>query len=251
MAIRTQPWMAAVEIQIMDSLFKTQRPKRVLEWGAGGSTLYWPQLHRPIEEWVAIEHNEAFAEAVRGQTDAKVEVLQLNAPQYWRWAELVAPFNMIIVDGIHRVECLEAARGLLAPRGIVVLHDSGRSAYNVAWEIYPFSEVLYAGEIPRDRGDGYYKHRGIAVFWQDKGVRRKKWNRQHLADAPMPERPSYVPPMEEQRTAAIEEAEPLPEITEQEIVAEIGERAAYVESLVKGGDGEPVEAELEDDRTVS
>ena len=200
MEIRQTPWMADCEVEIMDSIFRTQRPKRVLEWGAGGSTLYWPPKYDFIEEWKVIEQDKEFAKALKGQVADKVYVSYATGKQYWHQA---AEYDMIIVDGHYRLECLEAALGLLADGGIVVLHDSGRSAYNEAWKFWPHCEELYLGEkfiqydcgywTPNAKpGEGYYKHRGIAVFWQDDTVETSGWCRQY-AQAPLL-RPDYVPP---------------------------------------------------------
>ena len=198
MNIKATPWMADIEIEIMDSLFKTQRPKRVLEWGAGGSTLYWPPKYKFIEKWLAVERDRAFAKELRAQVADKVTVKGATGKRYWKQK---GQFDMIIVDGHHRPECLEAALGplaqgqralgLLAEGGIVVLHDSGRPAYNVAWKLYPFAETLYAGEKPVEGG---YKHRGITVFWQDEAVETGGWCREYVVEADLPERPSYVVP---------------------------------------------------------
>jgi len=217
MHLRKEPWMADNEIKIMASLFETQRPRRVLEWGAGGATLYWPQRYDFIEEWIAIEHDEEFAEAVLAEADSKVGVLQLDAPQYYEWARRIGQFNMIIVDGRHRVECLEVAREILAERGIVVLHDSGRPAYNEAWGVWPRREELYPGELPV--GDGYYKHRGSTVFWQDKGVKQAGWCRDYQAE-PL-ERPEYEPP------------EVIGKEAEAEMEAEIEAWSEYIDEAVE------------------
>ena len=205
MDIRQKPWMADVEITIIDSIFQAQQPKRVLEWGAGGSTLYWPPQYNFIEEWVAIEDDEAYAEAVREQAAGKVEVLQLDPPQYWQWAERLGQFDLIIVDGRHRVECLKAALGLLADKGIVVLHDSGRSGYNEAWKVWPRSEELYPGEKLNE--DGYYRHRGITVFWKDKGVKQAGWCREYQGEAL--KRPRYKKPRRKYTPAVIAESNGL------------------------------------------
>ena len=207
MDTKARPWMADVEIEIMDSLFKTQRPARVLEWGAGGSTLYWPPKYRFIKSWLAVEHSKGFAKALRGQVAAKVTVKGATGKRYWNQA---GEYDMIIVDGHYRPECLTVARELLAEGGIVVLHDSGRSAYNVAWELYPFSETLYAGEKRKE--DRYYKHRGSAVFWLDEAVETGGWCREYVVESDMPERPSYVPPVVEEVEVEAEEDEYLSDV---------------------------------------
>jgi len=203
--IKKVPWMAEEEITIMASLFGAQQPKRVLEWGAGGSTLYWPLKYDFIRDWVTIEHNKEFAQAVAEKGHHKVLVMHEEAPEYWRAIQHAANieellFDMIIVDGRHRVKCLEVARDLLADKGIVVLHDSGRPAYNEAWKVWSRREELYPGEKPTE--EGYYRHRGITVFWKDKGVRQAGWCREYQAE-PL-KRPRYKKP---RRPKVIVEAE--------------------------------------------
>ncbi len=211
MDIKHAPWMADCEIKIMESLFETQQPKRVLEWGAGGSTLYWPQRYDFIEEWIAIEHDPDFVAAIRPLVNKKVAIFHVDGNAYWEWVmqraeielETFAPFDLIIVDGRHRVECLEAAKGLLALKGIVVLHDSGRPAYNEAWKLWPRSEELYPGEKPTE--EGYYRHRGITVFWHDGRVKQAGWCREYQAE-PL-KRPRYKKPRRKGKPVDIEPEE--------------------------------------------
>lgn len=179
---RRTPQMAECEIEIFDSIFETQRPARVLEWGSGGSTIYWPPRYDFIEVWVSIEHEPEYRDWVASQMCDKVE-LRLREPEAEHYVYRLLegedePFDLIIVDGACRIECLIAAQGLLADEGIVVLHDSGRLAYKPGWEDWPRHEVLYAGELPDpERG---FLHRGVAVFWQDAYVERKGWCRDYL-----------------------------------------------------------------------
>jgi len=189
MKVADRPWMAEAEIEIVDSIFRALRPRRVLEWGAGGSTLYFPQRYGFVESWIAVEHDAAFAEAVLARAAGKVEVLQLDEPGYWKQPRRLGKFDLIIVDGMYRVECLKVARGILEEGGVVILHDSGRSAYNEAWKLWPGSEELYPGEKPT--GDGYFKHRGITVFWYGE-VERGGWCRKYQVE-PLG-RPEYKPP---------------------------------------------------------
>lgn len=170
------PWLADEEMTIMVSLFGTQRPTTVLEWGIGGSTIYWPRQYDFIKRWIVIEHDKDYAKVVAEQVIDIVEVLQLDPPHYWRQAERLGPFDLILVDGRHRVKCLEAATKALADKGIAVLHDSGRDRYKPAWEFYPWSETLYPGKLTLEGVPGAEQH-GLTVFWQDELVEQAGWYR--------------------------------------------------------------------------
>jgi len=102
------------------------------------------------------------------------------------------------------VECLKAARGILAEGGIVVLHDSGRANCNEAWKLWPRSEELYPGELLTEAG--YYKHRGLTVFWKDDRVKQAGWCRKYQGE-PL-KRPRYEKPRRKRKPVEIE-----PEVT--------------------------------------
>lgn len=176
MDIQYTPVLTAEEMRIMGSLFEAQRPGAVLEWGIGGSTMYWPRQYDFINRWVAVEHNEVYVEFIVEQVIDTVEVLHLKPPQYWESPIGLGPFNLILVDGRHRVKCLEAATRALADKGIVVLHDSGRDRYKPAWAFYPWSETLYPGKLTLEGVRGPEQH-GLTVFWQDEFVNQLGWYR--------------------------------------------------------------------------
>lgn len=175
-----RPMMADCEIEIMESLLETQQPKRVLEWGAGFSTVYWPERFPSILNWKAIEHDEKVYDELMQRVGLNVSLeLRLRRDYYWPLLECAGGFDFILIDGLFRQACMVVARQILHPRGIVVLHDAGRREYFPAWGVFPHREVLYRGELPLEFGVGY-RHRGIAVFWRDPNVRAKAWCRDYF-----------------------------------------------------------------------
>jgi CTP:molybdopterin cytidylyltransferase MocA len=60
-------------------------------------------------------------------------------------------FNLILVDGRKRRRCLLEAIELLAPDGVVLLHDAWRPYYRCAFGSYPhhkrFGDILWAGAL--------------------------------------------------------------------------------------------------------
>ena len=152
------PYMPQQEIAVIDLLIHTLRPKRVLEYGAGGSTVRWSG-RRYTEEWTAVEHNREWfrkvglvagkhAHIITGSaTDADAYV---NAPGIAGW------YDLIFVDGLWRVECVQASVARLQPWGVVVLHDASRTEYAKAWDVYPCGVVLTHGSPQAN---------GLAAFW--------------------------------------------------------------------------------------
>jgi len=158
MKILSRPLMYAEEIRALHALIKERKPRRVLEWGGGGSTLYWPAKYPGID-WVTIEHDLKWCEGLRGRISESVTLLHLGPPDiYSVTPTAIGTFDLIIVDCRNwRVECLDNARNLLNPGGVVVQHDSWNPRWKAGWKYYSEPVQLAA---PRKTG----KRRGLVMF---------------------------------------------------------------------------------------
>ena len=63
------PWMSDVELSQVLAAFHAASPRRVLEWGSGGSTAHLLREVASIERYVSVEHDEAWAERVRREAE--------------------------------------------------------------------------------------------------------------------------------------------------------------------------------------
>lgn len=172
-----KPWMKYREIRVMEDLLAGLRPARVLEWGAGYGTLHFARTLAPGGRWISIEHDAAWAERIRGEAPSGVEIHSVPAGrepwlpengdgtyadfvEYVEYPARFAPYDFILVDGRAREACLRRARELLAPGGVVVLHDSNRHFLRAAWDLYPrqllfqdyrrYSGGIWIGSLERD-----------------------------------------------------------------------------------------------------
>lgn len=156
--LRTTPLMYDDEVRAIERLLKDLAPKRVLEWGSGGSTLYFPKIFGDIE-WVSVEHSTEYAKKVKSKATSNVTLHHLTPPEYYVAPLKMGKFDVIFVDGIRRTECLSRARHILADGGTVVLHDAGRIRYTPAYKLYEESEVL----VPC-KGGNENLTRGLTMF---------------------------------------------------------------------------------------
>ena len=148
--LKPYPMMDKPEIEALRAILEEREPARVLEWGAGGSTIYWPKLYPDIDWW-SIEHNPDYAHALKGKTPPNVTLLELDYPAYHELkAEEMGTFDLIIVDGRHRVRCLDMARDLLNPGGVAILHDAGRERYAPVRDYYGSITVLSPPKKAKD-----------------------------------------------------------------------------------------------------
>ena len=159
MKIVHQPLMHPEEIQALHELIEKRKPARVLEWGGGGSTLYWPE-HYPKIDWVTIESEPEWYEALRPRVRESVTLLHLGPPDvYSIGPAAIGTFDLIIVDcKTWRVECLDNARNLLEPGGVVVQHDSWKPRWQAGWKYYGEPPVELVA--PRAKG----RRRGLVMF---------------------------------------------------------------------------------------
>lgn len=161
------PFMAYEEVQILDTLLQERKPKVCLEWGSGGSTVYFPETHPSLTLWRSLEHDGDWYNALQdhGYPDT-VNLLLIPERVYWLPDILQeATYDFILIDGIERVKCMEQAGRLLMPGGFVVLHDSGRMRYKAGYKYFKHWKELAPGigEMP----DGGYDFRGLTMFWND------------------------------------------------------------------------------------
>lgn len=159
------PMMSDKEIEIMDQLFEKYKPKTVLEWGSGNSTVYFPKKHIFIEEWMALEHDKTYLELLQDvlPENAYITVMYTDERYEKYPSTLGKKFDFIFVDGIRRDECIDEAFNLLNEGGVIVLHDWDRiEAKNIVEKYKGKFEILSKGELPQE--NGYNAHRGLILF---------------------------------------------------------------------------------------
>lgn len=159
--------MSDLEIGIIDRLIESEKPKRVLEWGSGGSTVYFPKKHECIERWLSIEHNGNYIKNLLPNINSKVDIIWVPEDN---WYEDSVKFHtdrydMILIDGLRRNSCIPLANSLLAKDGFILLHDAGRLEYIKEVRQYgKRRKVLCEGAIKTD--DGGFAHRGLVKLWK-------------------------------------------------------------------------------------
>jgi len=154
--LKDAPEMWLSEIRYIEDMLvdlaKHRECLNILEWGSGNGTIYFAKFLRKKNikfRWIAIEHFVPWFEKVTAMLKAHnlsdhVECF-LKSPTYEEDkniqetldldeyvslpSTLGIGFDFILVDGRKRKECLENARHVLSPDGVVVLHDAERPWY--------------------------------------------------------------------------------------------------------------------------
>ena len=130
-ALADRPWLCAEAIEELEAILDAD--SMVFEWGAGGSTMWLAQRAKYL---VCIEHSPEWHERVR---DRLIEIgldnrvgMRLSSGLGLPYVSQIDPFSsfdLIVVDGKFRVQCIERSRSHVKPGGYLVLDDSERRGY--------------------------------------------------------------------------------------------------------------------------
>ena len=167
-----------IEIEVFKNLLNKYKPEKVLEWGAGGSTIHFSQLSF-IKSWTAIDDNWKWVSKVMnevGVENGKVKVF--HAESWDRYVQIPKLLGLdpdfVVVDGRERVACLREVYRLVRPGIPVLLHDHRRSRYKEGINLFEHQEIL-VGSISSDKpntvdkeksADGLYWHQGLLLMFK-------------------------------------------------------------------------------------
>ena len=128
------PWMDPREMAVLEKLLT--RDARVLEFGAGGSTLWLAARTREVH---SVEHEKEWANKIAATVPENVTVhwrqpafahRRYEPAQPGQFAGYIAVprqlgvmFDVCLVDGRARIECALAAAPWLKPGGWLLFHD--------------------------------------------------------------------------------------------------------------------------------
>lgn len=120
--------------------------KNVLEFGSGGSTVFFLQRKANL---VTFEHSEVWIEKLKPKLQTydnwkiklvnyvRREMASNSHEQYLHGLEEVRDnsLDLVLVDGRHRVECIRASIPKVKKNGYIILDDSDRPEYLEAFEL--------------------------------------------------------------------------------------------------------------------
>lgn len=130
---------------VMRHFLEKLKPRNVLEWGPGRSTLMLAES-LPDAEIFSIEHNPQWHERIMKLAKIYASVIPIHelitlepgksgkyvtAPLY-----LDRNFDLIVIDGRMRTDCIAIARQVLNEKGVVLVHDANRIGYHQAFRFF-------------------------------------------------------------------------------------------------------------------
>lgn len=199
------PAQTSKEIRIFKTLFDdfiSNSKINIFEWGSGFSTIYYAEYLRQKGadfEWHSIDNSKAWNEKVKSKVKKKNLQTYVNLHlkkfhPFWKkpnWGSIppkcgkFAPklenekdyisfpsfinckFDIVIIDARFRRHCIQTAKEVLSPEGIVILHDAQRTHYHKGLDVFQYSRFLHSGswypfqEIPNKVWIGTNENRRI------------------------------------------------------------------------------------------
>lgn len=149
----SRPWLTEAAIEFIENLCQTNPNLKILEFGSGGSTIWFAQRTNHL---VSIEHNPKWYNSVtQVLEDLNLNNLNLSnlisepnslitqatrkllsPPAYYQVCAEFSDnyFDLILIDAIERINCAIQAMRILKPGGALMLDNCERPQYLPIYE---------------------------------------------------------------------------------------------------------------------
>lgn len=125
---RPVPWITYPCLEFLER--RINKRMAVFEYGSGNSTLWWSER---VGKVVSREHDFVWYQEMKKHAPSNVELCHVpleNEGEYSREIlKYPSQFEIVIVDGRDRVNCLKNAPVALRDDGVIVLDNSERKEY--------------------------------------------------------------------------------------------------------------------------
>lgn len=158
------PWMTYSAIHFLAARLTPELS--VFEFGSGYSTLFFAQRTKSI---VSVEYDQEWYDKLSTQIPANAELLFQDKDIDGDYCRTIngqhQKFDIIIVDGRDRVNCIKQALTAISDSGILVLDDSGREKYQLGIQTLlndGFRCIDFTGLLPTG-----YRNYQTSVYYRD------------------------------------------------------------------------------------
>jgi hypothetical protein len=145
------PWITYPAIYFLEKRLQNVTNLSIFEYGAGNSSLWWTNYSSKVD---SVEHDPAWFQSILKIKNGKLNIYleNLESDQYIKKPlSLNQKYNIVVVDGRRRVECVKNSIAALKEDGILILDNSNRSEYLEAFsflEMQGFHHVEFGGMTP-------------------------------------------------------------------------------------------------------
>jgi precorrin-6B methylase 2 len=156
------PWVTYSYIDFIKP-FLTKN-KTVFEYGSGYSSMFYASK---VHKLITIEHDEAWYQKLKPELAENVDITFVGLTEAYPKAILEHDelFDIIVIDGRKRIECIRYAVKKIKAEGVIVLDDSERDKYKEGIQYLKdqgFMKIDFWGISP-----AYFHNKCTTVFSKD------------------------------------------------------------------------------------
>lgn len=162
------PWMNYPVVSFLKERITTDHS--MFEFGSGYSTLFYANLCKSI---ISVEHDEKWLGEIKPELPENSKIILCPKDQdgeYCRSAMKVsrmseAPFDLIVIDGADRTNCMKQSMQALSSRGVFILDDTDGKTFSeckIIAEKEGFRYINFQGLKPTGK-----HNESTAIFYRD------------------------------------------------------------------------------------
>lgn len=144
------PWLTYPAINFIESRLRPNM--RVFEYGTGDSTIWWAEK---VKEVIACEHDIAWYNNIIKIIPSNVTLnyipIVYGGAYCHKVAEFVDKFDIIVIDGRDRVNCVKNSLKALKSDGVIIWDNCDRQEYDEGYQFLfdnGFRKIEFIGMIP-------------------------------------------------------------------------------------------------------
>lgn len=132
------PWMNYPVVRLLEE--RLNKNIILFEYGSGYSTFFYAKL---VAEVVSVEYDQNWYEKIHSKIPNNAQLIYREKDVDGQYCKSIhtteKKYNVVIVDGRDRVNCVKQSLDALTEDGVVILDDSQRERYQDA--------IMYAGKF--------------------------------------------------------------------------------------------------------
>jgi hypothetical protein len=158
------PWFTYSAIDFL--IERMNENLRILEFGSGNSTLFFAERTKMV---FSIEHDESWYQKILLKKPQNVKMYKtssLSINDYILPLGEKTEFDLIIVDGLFRNQCINNSLNFLSESGVIVLDDSERTDYTEGIKFLKtngFKQLNFFGIAP-----GIFFRKSTTIFYKER-----------------------------------------------------------------------------------
>ncbi|WP_051617404.1 class I SAM-dependent methyltransferase [Desulfonatronovibrio hydrogenovorans] len=124
------PWMNYAVVNILQE--RLNKDLCLFEFGSGYSTFFYSRL---VKDVVSVEHDKKWFDFIKNKVPDNASLFYKEEDvdgNYCRTVkEFKKSFDVVVIDGKDRMNCMKQAITVLSEKGVIILDDSSREKYQI------------------------------------------------------------------------------------------------------------------------